>query len=82
MRMRCASRSASWRRLTREGEGPPSLFVNDHRRVDGHFLMAIGADPDGRLLEIGFILTDNGEVVVLHAMDARRRWLRELTEEE
>ncbi len=60
----------------------PRLFVNDRRRVDGHFLMAIGADPDGRLLEIGFILTDNGEVVALHAMDARRRWLRELTEEE
>jgi hypothetical protein len=44
--------------------------------------MAIGEDPDRRLLEIGFILTDNGEVVVLHAMDARRRWLRELTGEE
>ncbi len=36
--------------------------------------MAIGSDDSGRLLEIGVILKENGDVVIIHAMDARQKW--------
>jgi hypothetical protein len=38
--------------------------------------MAIGPASDGRLLEIGFIRSGEGEVVILHSMPARKKFLR------
>jgi hypothetical protein len=59
----------------------PRVFLDTSSRVDGYFLMAIGPDDSGRLLEIGVILKDNGEVVIIHAMDSRQKW-RDLLEKE
>ncbi len=52
----------------------PRLFLDTSSRADGNFLMAIGSDDSGRLLEIGVILKENGDVVIIHAMDARQKW--------
>ena len=59
----------------------PRLFLDTSSRSDGYFLMAIGPDDSGRLLEIGVILKDNGEVVIIHAMDSRQKWRERLAKE-
>ncbi|MGI9136882.1 MAG: hypothetical protein ACR2JS_07470 [Candidatus Nanopelagicales bacterium] len=51
----------------------PRLFLDTSSREDGKFLMAIGSDTSGRLLEIGVTLKDNGEAVIIHAMDSRQK---------
>ncbi len=52
----------------------PRLFLDTSSRADGNFLMAIGLDDSGRLLEIGVILKENEDVVIIHAMVARQKW--------
>lgn len=42
---------------------------------DEGFTMVVGGDEAGRLLEVGFVETDVETVVIVHAMDARRRFL-------
>ena len=43
--------------------------------VDDGFVMIIGPTRSAQLIEIGFIDTDHGPVIV-HAMTARRKYLR------
>lgn len=38
--------------------------------------MAIGPARNGTILEVGFIRTGGGEVVILHSMPARKKFLR------
>lgn len=37
--------------------------------------IAVGPAQDGTLLEVGFIRADNGEIVILHSMPARKKFL-------
>jgi hypothetical protein len=39
-------------------------------------VMLIGADPEGALLEVGVVRTDEGTPVIVHAMKARQRFVR------
>ncbi len=43
--------------------------------LDEGFVMIIGPTRSARLIELGFIDTDHGPVIV-HAMTARRKYLR------
>jgi hypothetical protein len=43
--------------------------------LDNGFLMLIGGDRTGNLLEIGVVDSDNGPIIV-HAMPARLQYLR------
>ena len=43
--------------------------------LDEGFVMLVGPDPVGRLLEIGVVVGSDGPVVV-HAMEARSKYLR------
>lgn len=40
------------------------------------FTMRIGADRVGRLIEVGVVVDDDGEVVIIHSMPARAKFLR------
>lgn len=42
---------------------------------DEGFTMVVGGDETGRLLEIGFVETADETIVIVHAMEARRRFL-------
>lgn len=48
------------------------MFVED---LDDGFVMFVGADPAGNLLEIGVIDSTDGPIIV-HAMPARPKYLR------
>ncbi len=48
------------------------MFVDDH---DDGFLMFVGADTPGNLLEIGVIESVDGPIII-HAMPARPKYLR------
>ena len=48
------------------------MFVDDH---DDGFMMFVGADMSGNLLEIGVIESVDGPIVI-HAMPARPKYLR------
>lgn len=39
-------------------------------------VMVIGGDPSGNLLEIGYVLSSEKTVVIVHAMRARAKLLR------
>jgi hypothetical protein len=41
------------------------------------FTMIVGADNSGRLLEVGAYESEEGPVVIVHAMPARAKYLRE-----
>jgi hypothetical protein len=43
--------------------------------LDDGFVMIIGPTQSARLIELGFVDTDRGPVIV-HAMTARRKYLR------
>ena len=43
---------------------------------DEGFTLYVGPDEAGRLIEVGTIESDDGDVVVVHAMRARRRFMR------
>lgn len=43
--------------------------------LDDGFTLLVGADPAGRLLEVGVVEGDTA-LVVVHAMPARRKFLR------
>jgi hypothetical protein len=43
---------------------------------DEGFTMVIGPARDARMLEVGFIESADGDLVVVHAMSARQRFLR------
>jgi len=43
--------------------------------LDHGFVMIVGPARSARLIEVGFIDTDHGPVIV-HAMSARRKYLR------
>lgn len=44
--------------------------------LDEGFVMLIGADPTGALLEVGVITADDGGPVIVHAQEARPKFLR------
>lgn len=44
--------------------------------LEEEFTMVIGADHAGNLLEIGVVESDNAEQVIVHAMLARRKFMR------
>lgn len=46
-----------------------------YQELDEGFTLVIGPARSGQLLELGFIDTDEGPVIV-HAMPARRKYLR------
>ncbi len=48
------------------------MFVDDH---DDGFVMFVGADTSGNLLEIGVIESVDGPIII-HAMTARPKYLR------
>ena len=48
------------------------MFVDDH---DDGFVMFVGADTSGSLLEIGVIESVDGPIII-HAMTARAKYLR------
>ncbi len=48
------------------------MFVDDH---DDDFVMFVGADTSGNLLEIGVIESVDGPIII-HAMAARPKYLR------
>jgi hypothetical protein len=39
--------------------------------------MLVGAAPDGTPIEVGIVESDDGEQVVVHAMEAREKYLRD-----
>lgn len=43
---------------------------------DEGFTMLVGPDRTSRLLEIGVVVSDDGYTVIVHAMDARQKYLR------
>lgn len=38
--------------------------------------MAVGSARDGALLDVGFIRSSEGEIIILHSMPARKKFLR------
>lgn len=44
--------------------------------LDEAFVMYIGGDRSGNLLEIGTVEADDGRILIVHAMNARSRFLR------
>ena len=49
------------------------MFSHD---VGNGMVMFVGGDPTGRLIEVGVVTTDDGGPVVVHAMNARAKYLR------
>ncbi len=44
--------------------------------LDEGLVMLIGPDRSGALLEIGMVRSDDGTAVIVHAMKARRKFVR------
>ncbi len=44
--------------------------------ADGDIVIVVGPDTRGRLLEVGIRTEPDGETTVIHAMPARRKFLR------
>jgi hypothetical protein len=44
--------------------------------MDDGLVMTIGADQAGRLLEVAHVTDSDGRSVIVHAMPARRKFLR------
>ena len=50
--------------------------ATDAWHLDDGLVMLVGADRSGALLEIGVVHADDGTPVIVHAMKARRKFLR------
>ena len=44
--------------------------------LDEGLVMLVGSDRSGALLEIGVVRSDDGTAVIVHAMKARRKFVR------
>jgi hypothetical protein len=44
---------------------------------DEGFVMVIGSDRAGNLLEVGYIISVDGVIVIVHAMRAQARYLKD-----
>jgi hypothetical protein len=44
---------------------------------DEGFVMVIGSDRAGNLLEVGYIISVDGAIVIVHAMRAQARYLKD-----
>jgi hypothetical protein len=55
-----------------------NFVVEFLEREDPPKSIRLGMDRSGRMLEIGGVVTDTGEVLIIHAMRARPRYTRRL----